>query len=121
MVSIVSNILTMSSLESKQEKSNIDKVCINHIIADLHSTFKQQAKKNNISLLAKQQMPDKETEIFTDKTKLIQILTNLLTNALKFTHEGFIEFGYQLKNNNLEFYVKDTGIGINPNFYEKIF
>jgi len=48
-------------------------------------------------------------------------LTNLLANALKFTHEGFIEFGYKLKENELEFYVKDSGIGIKPEFHEKIF
>jgi len=45
----------------------------------------------------------------------------LLTNALKFTHEGFIEFGYNLKDNELEFYVKDSGIGIKPELHDKIF
>jgi len=49
----------------------------------------------------------------------------LLTNAWKFTHEGFIEFGYNLKTDiepaEMEFYVKDSGIGIKPEFHEKIF
>ena len=121
LASIVTDILTISSLETKQIKSNIDKVCINRIIKDLLVTFKQQAIKDNISLYAKQPLPEKQSEIFTDKTKLIQILTNLINNALKFTHQGFIEFGYSLINNNLEFYVKDSGIGIDPKYHEKIF
>jgi len=121
LASIVTDILTISSLETKQIKSNIDKVCINRIIKDLLVTFKQQAIKDNISLYAKQPLPEKQSEIFTDKTKLIQILTNLINNALKFTPQGFIEFGYSLINNNLEFYVKDSGIGIDPKYHEKIF
>jgi len=121
LISIITDILTISSLETKQEKANINKVCINNIIVDLLSIFKQQAQNQNISIYAKQQLNDKQSEIFTDKTKITQILTNLLTNALKFTHEGFIEFGYKLKENELEFYVKDSGIGIKSEFQEKIF
>ncbi|MFZ4741416.1 MAG: PAS domain-containing hybrid sensor histidine kinase/response regulator [Bacteroidales bacterium] len=123
--SIVENILTISALETKVERINIQAVNINSIIADLSVIFRTKAFNNNISLYSKHALTDKQSEIYTDRTKIIQILTNLITNALKFTHEGYIEFGYNLKTDTvpaeLEFYVKDTGIGIKPELHEKIF
>ncbi|OFX62166.1 MAG: hypothetical protein A2046_10070 [Bacteroidetes bacterium GWA2_30_7] len=121
LLSIVTDILTISSIETSQEKINIEKVCINNIIVEMLSIFKNQANNQNISIYAKQHLTNKQSEIYTDKTKITQILSNLISNSLKFTHEGFVEFGYILKDNFLEFYVKDSGIGIKPEMQEKIF
>jgi signal transduction histidine kinase len=121
LLSIVTDVLTISSIETKQEKSNISDVCINSIIVELLAVFKQQAINQNISLYAKQQLNDKQSKIQTDKIKVTHILSNLLSNAFKFTHEGFIEFGYSLKNGYLEFYVKDSGTGIKSEYQDMIF
>lgn len=125
LLSIVSDILTISSLETKQEKLNIKKVSVNNVIFDLITLYELRAKEQNIQLLFKQELSNKQSEIYTDQTKLIQILSNLISNAIKFSHEGRIEFGYHLKtseeNNMLEFYVKDTGIGIKKEMQEIIF
>jgi PAS domain S-box-containing protein len=143
LLSIVTDILTISSLETKQEKVYIEKASVNTIIDDLLLIFKQQASDRNISLYAKKDLSDKASVIYTDNTKITQILSNLLSNALKFTHEGFIDFGYELidlpasarpgsvSNSNLpasedpgsvlQFYVKDSGIGIKPEVQETIF
>jgi len=125
LLSIVSDVLTISSLETKQEKINTSTVCINNMLSNLLVIFKQQAINKNISFYVKPQLNDKQSEIYTDKTKVIQVLTNLLSNALKFTPEGFIEFGYKLKTDKapaeLEFYVKDSGIGISQENHERIF
>jgi signal transduction histidine kinase len=132
LISIVNDILTISSIETKQERLNIDKVYINGIIYDLLAIFRNQITTKKISINVKPGLSDHQSDIFTDKTKVTQILTNLLSNALKFTHEGTIVFGYevvekepsldhQAKALHLQFYVRDTGIGINPDLHEKIF
>ena len=138
LLSIVNDILTIASIETKQVKVSIQKVCIKHIINDLLETFKLQATDRKISLNAKTPFEDKDSEIYTDKAKVIQILTNLLTNAIKFTHEGFVEFGYMMVETQnfaspqqqtqnfaplqqIQFYVKDTGIGIPQEIQHKIF
>jgi len=121
LLSIVTDILTISALETNQEKLAIQKVCVNSVILELVSIFKVQANKKNISLYSKQHLTDLQSEIYTDQVKLVQILNNLLANALKFTHIGKVEFGYNLMDNKLEFYVKDTGIGIDSKYHTKIF
>ena len=57
-------------------------------------------------------MPLKESIIITDREKVYAILTNLVKNAIKYTEKGSIKIGYTKKDNFLEFYVDDTGIGI---------
>jgi len=125
LLSIVTNILTISSIETKQEKSELTSVCINDIIRDLYIIFNQKAIKQGIALNMQLELTDDQSVITTDKTKVIQILTNLLTNAFKFTHHGFIDFGYRFISDKeqgvLEFFVKDCGIGIKPEFHTIIF
>jgi CheY-like chemotaxis protein len=66
-------------------------------------------------------LPDSESIIESDSTKLNQILTNLVQNALKFTFDGSVEFGYKKIGEMLEFYVIDSGIGIPAEMKEHIF
>lgn len=121
LLNIVNDILTISSLETNQEKLNFSTVSVNEIISELYSVFKIQAENQNIDLRIKTPLSEEQSRIETDKTKINQIISNLLTNALKFTHKGFVEFGYILKNNDLEFFVKDCGIGIKSEMFDKIF
>lgn len=126
LLSIVSDILTISSIETNLEKISHEAFCLNDIIIELLTIFKPQASEKNIALFAKQHFKSKHSEIYSDKTKIIQILTNLITNALKFTHQGSIEFGYEYitditQPKYLRFFVKDTGIGVKEELKEKIF
>ncbi len=121
LVSIVTDILTISSLEANQIKVDVSKVCINNILDELYVIFKEQSQNKEVDLLTHKGLDDGQSEIFTDKTKLTQILVNLLSNAFKFTNKGSIEFGYRLKEGIVEFYVKDTGLGIPEKFQKTIF
>jgi PAS domain S-box-containing protein len=121
LLSIVTDIVTISTIETKQEKLNFKNTRINSILHEMLSIFQSQALNKNISLRLNQQLTDLQSVVYTDKTKISQILSNLLSNALKFTISGSIEFGYILKDLYLEFYVSDTGIGIKKEAHEKIF
>jgi PAS domain S-box-containing protein len=121
LVSIVSDIMTISSLETKQETLNLEEIKVNEILDDLLISFKQQATSKNLSLFVTKSLTDEQSVIQTDRTKLIQVLSNLLSNALKFTKSGFIEFGYIQSGNELKFHVRDTGIGIRKESMALIF
>lgn len=118
---IIDDILAISTLDTKQEKINETEFCLNDLLMELFSIFNLKSKERNIPLYLKKALHDDQSHLISDKTKLSKILGNLLENALKFTNEGFIEFGYNLGKTNLVLYVKDTGIGISPINHRIIF
>lgn len=121
LLSIVSDILTVSEIETDQHLVNIENTCLDSILQDLEDIYKQKYQDNGIDLIKSIPENLREHKINTDKTKLNQIITNLLNNAFKFTEKGSIEFGVELKNDVCEFYVKDTGIGIPEDMQNEIF
>lgn len=121
LLAIVNNILTISALDKKQETVENDRIFLNSLLDDLLIVFNQKAVKNNTVLKKTEGLPLEDSEIITDQTKLTQILTNLISNALKFAPQGIIEFGYTVKDNELEFFVKDNGIGIKKEHQTLIF
>lgn len=121
LLSVVSDVLTMSSLETRQEKVNFDKVCINKLIREVHDSFWQQSEEKGIPLKLRLGLTDIESNVYTDKDKITRIMSYLLSNAFKFTCEGYVEAGCSLVGKELEFYVKDTGPGIREELHEKIF
>ncbi|MCX6261794.1 MAG: PAS domain S-box protein, partial [Bacteroidia bacterium] len=121
LLSIINDIVDIANIESGQVKLNIKEMNLNSSLRSLNEQFSYKEKSDLISINLDTGLPDDKALIVTDGTKLIQILSNLINNATKFTKEGRIDFGYNLKDGNLEFYVKDTGIGIPPEHHEKIF
>ncbi len=118
---IIDDILEISKLETHQVTLRPRKVDINDLLQDFFSVFDLKAKEKKLALYIDKPLDGAAAEILLDDNKLQKIFANLLENALKFTYEGFIKIGYKLKGKNLEFYVKDTGIGIDPANRELIF
>ena len=121
LLDIVNDILDISRIETGQVDIIESETNINHLLNDLYKFYKPQAQNKNIELHVKLLFKDNESNIWVDYIKLRQILNNLLSNALKFTHSGYIKIGYKLEKKDLLFYIEDTGIGIEASFYEKIF
>jgi PAS domain S-box-containing protein len=122
MLNIINDIISISKVESGQMDIVLTDTNINEQIEYLYTFFKPEAKAKGIFLYMKNSLPDNLANINTDREKLYAILTNLVKNAIKFTHEGSIEFGYTFgKPAEIEFFVKDTGSGISKEQKEIIF
>jgi PAS domain S-box-containing protein len=121
LLNIINDIIDISKIESGQMKVSVTKTNINEQIEYISSFFRPEAEEKGLQLIFKNTLASKDAVISTDKEKIFSILTNLVKNAIKFTREGFIELGYRKKEKLLEFYVKDTGIGIRQEQQEFIF
>jgi PAS domain S-box-containing protein len=121
LLSIINDIVDIANVESGQVKMNFRTMNLNSVLKSLSEQFSYKGREQDIPINVNLGLPDKEAVINTDATKLIQILSNLINNALKFTRQGHIDFGYVLKNGYLEFTVSDTGMGIPAAHLDRIF
>ena len=121
LLKIIDDILEISTLAIKQDNIKEEPFNLNSLFNDIYSTYYAKAKEANLSLNLKKQFDDQQHIIMTDKARLYKILSNLLDNAIKFTHDGYIEMGYYLEQDKVVLYVEDTGIGISENNLEIIF
>jgi len=120
---IITDIIEMSKIDAKQIHVNNIRFNVYKILSTLYTTFTHNLRDDeNVSIKLNVQPAVKDCNCITDEVKLIQILTNLINNAIKFTRKGTIEIGCLLNNSNeLEFSVKDTGIGVAKEYQELIF
>jgi PAS domain S-box-containing protein len=121
MLNIINDIIDISKIESGQMEVLNEECNINEQIENIYSNFKQEVEKRGMQLFIKISLPVTASVIQTDGEKLYAILTNLVKNSIKYSDQGTIEIGYNLKNNYLEFFVKDSGIGIPKERQEAVF
>jgi hypothetical protein len=121
LLSVLRDIIDISKIDAGLVSLDIQFVNIHLLLKEIYATYKKLACKKNIKLIyhAKPEFSRLVTE--TDPNKVKQVLGNLLNNAIKFTQQGQVAFGFDVKGNLIEFYVKDTGIGIAPNNHAIIF
>lgn len=121
MLNTINSIMSISKIESGVVELRKTQVNVNETINYMYTFFKPEVEAKGIEFSFKNALTPKASVIHTDKEKLIAVLTNLIKNSIKFTQKGSITFGYIQTGENLEFYVKDTGIGIAYDRQEVIF
>jgi PAS domain S-box-containing protein len=121
MLNLINDLIDISRIEAGESMVQITETQVNALLCDLCSFFKSHAENKKLRLTCTKGLSDSESIIETDSSKLTQVLTNLVQNALKFTLEGNVDIGYTKKDEMLEFYVKDSGIGIPAEMSESIF
>jgi len=110
---LIDDILDIARIEAGQLNITKSEFGMHEVCCELYKVFREELEhKNKGHLRLNLSLPQNNYVLQNDEMRIRQVLTNLLNNAIKFTQEGEIELGYYPKDNQLHFYVKDTGIGI---------
>ncbi|MEI6090190.1 MAG: PAS domain S-box protein [bacterium] len=116
MLNIINDIMDISKIEAGLMEVNLSEININEKFEYIYNFFLPEAEEKGIRLSSKTILAWKDAYIKTDAEKVYAVLTNLVKNAIKFTNNGAIEYGYNIKKYNgitaIEYFVKDTGTGI---------
>lgn len=121
LLNIINDIMDISKIESGEIKIHKGPVEAEKFVSGIKDQFIFQTKEKELEIKLNIPESGAETIVYADKDRLHQVLSNLISNAVKFTPNGHIEIGYQPKGEEVEFFVKDTGIGIPQEFHDKIF
>jgi PAS domain S-box-containing protein len=121
LIELVNNILDIAKIETGQVNINSTAFNLNGFMRELKDFFELFVKEKKLTLDYQNSLEDDECIIFLDKEKLHQIMVNLINNSIKFTNEGGVIFGYTIQKNLIEFFVRDTGVGIPEEMQERVF
>ena len=115
---LVNELLDISKIEADMVVFNIQPIAMNELCEEVYHAFELRCPPE-VELI--NEAKNEEHFAMADKNRTIQIISNLIDNALKFTKSGTIRFGYKLKGKFLEIYTIDTGKGITPDHLDTIF
>ncbi len=121
MLNIINDIIDISKIEAGLMKVHIQDSNVDEHVHYIHTFFKPEVEAKGMKLILANKFSHNKTIIRTDREKVFAILTNLVKNAIKYSLEGSITFGYEIKGEHIEFFVKDTGIGIAENRHKAVF
>lgn len=124
LLTLIDDVIEISRFESGSIKFNYKEFLLFPLLKELYHQYdrlRQEKGKNSIEIILDVPEDAPEQKIYTDYGRLQQLLSNLLSNALKFTERGKIIFGYKLSSKNFKFYVSDTGIGLSEEDLLKVF
>jgi signal transduction histidine kinase/CheY-like chemotaxis protein len=121
LLNIINDILDISKIESGLTEIEISNTDVNEQLEYMFTFFVPEIEAKGMHLVLKNKLQGCDSVIKTDKEKLLAILTNLIKNAVKYSDKGTIEYGCIKKDLFLEFYVKDSGIGISAEKQSAVF
>jgi PAS domain S-box-containing protein len=122
LLNIINDVLEISKIETGQVELHNSDINVNVLLQSMQVFFNKRAQANNNKIQLSIPESKNTLVILSDNSKIRQILNNLIANSIKFTKSGTITIGYSLKNNkSIEFFVKDTGIGIAKEEQTQIF
>lgn len=119
LLQLISDILDLSKIEAGTLEFQYSNIDLNKMLNELTSSLQLKIKSEKVQLTC--HLAEKNSFIHTEKNRLSQLLINLISNAIKFTTEGYIRFGYELRGKEIYFYVSDTGCGIPKDKQKSIF
>ncbi len=122
LIDMVDNVLKISMIESNQLFIDKKEVNIDDVVTEIYSKYRNKFEQKEISFNKIPTPTDLNARVVnTDKSKLSQILVNLCDNALKFTHNGEVSLGVELIPGYLQFFVKDSGVGVPQEKHHLVF
>lgn len=121
LLSIIDDIVNMATIETGQEVLRENPASVNQVMQNVYEQFRQSAESKQLSFNFVSYLGTEESLAILDETKLIQVLSNLVNNAIKFTTEGRVEFNCRLSDEGILFGVEDTGCGIPEQYHKQIF
>jgi PAS domain S-box-containing protein len=121
LLSVINDIIDISRIDTGQISIGEDLVNVDSMLNDLFVTYKKLVELKKLRFKYSAGIRDGQVILRTDGNRVRQVICNLLNNAIKFTQEGEITFGYTVEEGFIRFFVKDTGIGIAPENTELIF
>lgn len=120
LLQLISDVLDLSKIEAGTMESDYAPIDVHGLFIELEDTFRLRNKKSGICICYHRRTT--ECVVKADRNRLVQVMMNLMNNAVKFTGEGSIEFGFDVREDGfLHFYVTDTGCGIPEERLEEIF
>jgi signal transduction histidine kinase len=119
---LIDEIIDLSKIEAQQLTLKKQEFSIDELLSELFRVFSHSHQHSKVDLRIRKIADSKELIIYSDRVRVNQIFVNLISNAYKFTDSGFIEFGYfEAKNNEIQLFVRDSGIGIKEEYHQVIF
>lgn len=117
---LINDVLDMAKIEAGRMNLNPEKFRVHDLLEDVTSITSTLASEKNLSLFIEKKS-DPNAELFADRTRLRQVMINLVNNAMKFTEQGKISLHVERRGENILIRVRDTGIGIPPDKLEAVF